>query len=49
MRRKNACPLYPNSDRKSEFPQTVMSALRDVRFGPEADMRRRDLRELAET
>jgi hypothetical protein len=39
----------PNSDLKSEFPQTVMSALRDVRFGPEADMRRRDLRELAET
>ena len=39
----------PNSDRESEFPQKVMSALppkadmcgaaRDVRFGPKADMR----------
>jgi hypothetical protein len=27
MRRKNACPLYPNSDRESEIPQKVMSAL----------------------
>jgi hypothetical protein len=49
----------PDSDRESGFPQTVMSTLppkadmrgatKDVRYGPKADIRRRDLRELAET
>ena len=48
MQCKKACPLYPNSDRESGFPQTVMSALppkadmcgatRDVRFVPIADI-----------
>ena len=48
MQCKTACPLYPNSDRESGFPQTVMSALHpkadmcgakgNVRYGPIADM-----------
>src|SRR5262245_4916844 len=48
MRRKKRCPLYPNSDRKSDFPEKAMSALppkadicsapTHVRFGPEADI-----------
>jgi hypothetical protein len=49
----------PDGDREIGFPQTVMSALppkadmcsalAHVCFGPTADIRRRDLRELAET
>jgi len=45
---KKAFPLYPNSDRKSDFPEKAMSALppnadicaaiADVRFGPKADI-----------
>jgi hypothetical protein len=27
VRRKKRCPLYPNSDRESGFPQEVVSAL----------------------
>jgi hypothetical protein len=47
LRCNKPCPVYANSDRKSEFPQTVMSvfppkadmcgAAIDVRFGPIAD------------
>jgi len=37
MRRNKSCPLYPNSDRKSGFPQTVMSAL-----PPNPDMKARN-------
>ncbi len=46
--RKRSCPLTPDSDRESGFPQKTMSALRpkvdmcdaakDVRYGPRADM-----------
>src|SRR5262245_38764258 len=46
MQRKRPCPIYPNSDRESGHPQTVMSALppkadmcgatRDVFYGPKA-------------
>ena len=42
MQRKRACPLYPNSDRKSGLPQKVRAdmcgALAHVCFRPEADM-----------
>src|SRR5262245_23923918 len=48
MQCSNACPLYPNIDRKSGLPQTVMSALpskadtcgalRNVGYGPKADI-----------
>jgi hypothetical protein len=48
MRRNKACPLYPNSDRESGLPHTVMSALplkadvcdaiAHVCYGPIADI-----------